>query len=383
MAKFMDVGTSWRTAMKHAAATAFITREFRAGNHLHWITRFCLIDLTAGNGEPAYDAPWHSACSPGIIAKLALTSRKPVVIDLYERDQATYETLLGNLAKQLPALGYQRTDINRWECKGKVWLRVLPQDGRTASIDHLGRTASFDRLTQAYKTTPTNDAVLVLNDPNLITDWAMRPGFMAEALNRDPRARASGKVTGLRVMHTLGCNVGGAKRTPFQRETAPAPTGDHRFMNLSERRYWFNLIEEQCEDLPARHDLALAAFKNDPAQWAYLFTTPRIDRWYADTEADIRSAFNAVNRTGEIAFYRRDRERFEQLKMQLLLTKNERAEQENPALPFACERELCDKPLPPSKGATPRKYCSQSCRQRAYEARRTHKAIVAAVAVAR
>jgi hypothetical protein len=319
MAKFKDVGTSWRTVMKHTAMTAFIAREFSAGNHIDWIGRFCLVDLTAGDGAPAYDAPWHTASSPGIIAGLALTSRKPVVIDLYERDEDTYNNLISNLAKHLPVLGYQRTADDRWRYEG-IWLRASRQDGREASIDHLAQG--------------NQDAVLVLNDPNLITDWAMRPGFMQESLNAGTRFGGNGKVRGFRVMHTLGCNVGGAKRTPFQKDASPLIDDDQRVMDLTERRNWFNLIEEQCAHLPARHDLALAAFERDPAQWAYLFTTPRLPRWYKDTEADIRAAFNAVGRTGEIVFYRRDNERFERLKNRLLLTKTELAERENQPLPF-------------------------------------------------
>lgn len=319
MAKFKDVGTSWRTVMKHSAMTAFIAREFSAGNHIPWIGRFCITDLTAGDGAPAYGSPWSTSCSPGIIASLALTSRKPVVIDLYERDQDTYNTLISNLAKRLPVLGYQRTADDRWRYGG-IWLRASNHDGRDASIDHLA---------QGHQ-----DAVLALNDPNLITDWAMRPGFMKETLTCGTRFGGNGKVSGFRVMHTLGCNVGGAKRTPFQKGDQAPPDDDHRSMDLKERRNWFNLIEEQCAHLPAHHDLALAAFERDPAQWAYLFTTPKKSRWYADTEADIRAAFHAVGRTGEIAFYRRDNERFERLKNRLLLTKTEFAERENPVLPF-------------------------------------------------
>ena len=322
MTKYKDVGTSWRTKMKHAGMSAFITREFRAGNCLDWISRFAITDLTAGNGEAAYDAPWHTACSPGIIASLALTSRKPVVIDLYERDEATYHLLIDNLTKRLPVLGYQRTEENRWRYEN-VWLRASHRDGREASIDHLA---------QGHK-----DAVLVLNDPNLITDWAMRPNFMTETLTCGTRFGGRGRVVGFRAMHTLGCNVGGAKRTRYKKDTPDASDDDHRHVDLTERRNWFKLIEEQCEHLPARHDLALAAFDKDPAQWAYLFTTPQKARWYADTEADIRAAFHAVGRTGEIAFYRRDNDRFERLKNRLLLTKTELDERENQTLPFHLE----------------------------------------------
>ena len=44
--------------------------------------------------------------------------------------------------------------------------------------------------------------------------------------------------------------------------------------------------------------------------------------------------------------------------------------------------EHCHGPLPKSLGTKPRRYCGRSCRQRAYEARRTREAVVTAVAVA-
>jgi hypothetical protein len=48
-------------------------------------------------------------------------------------------------------------------------------------------------------------------------------------------------------------------------------------------------------------------------------------------------------------------------------------------------RRLCEhcmvKPVPASLGTKPRRYCSRNCRQRAYEARKTGRAIREAVAV--
>lgn len=44
--------------------------------------------------------------------------------------------------------------------------------------------------------------------------------------------------------------------------------------------------------------------------------------------------------------------------------------------------EYCGDPVPESLGTKPRRYCSRSHRQRAYEARRTREAVVTATAVA-
>ena len=44
--------------------------------------------------------------------------------------------------------------------------------------------------------------------------------------------------------------------------------------------------------------------------------------------------------------------------------------------------EYCGDPVPASLGTKPKRYCKRSCRQRAYEARKTREAIVTAVAVA-
>lgn len=309
MAKRMDVGTSWHTRAKHSLMREFIAKEVRAANSLGWFERLSWIDLTAGNGVPAYGCDWYETCSPGILARHAATSRKPVMVHLYEKNSATYGELLSQLESHLPHIGYSRSGESQWQIERRIILRVFNADGRTATLDHLSR----------------KDAVLVLNDPNAITEWAMRPTFAAEI---DARAK------GLRIMSTLGCNVCGIKRAPFQKEGAEPLSDEPELMSLTERRNWFRLISGQEEALPQRHDMLLASFARDSSQWAYLMSTP--ETWWSETEDEVLSAFSDpdVGHAAEMAWFRRDSARFEKTKERLFLTKAELRDRDNPALPF-------------------------------------------------
>lgn len=301
----MTVGNSWHTITKHSLKRRFVAREVGAANHIDWIHRLVWIDLTAGDAIPRYDAEWHEACSPGILAHHAIQARKPVIIDLYEKDPDTFGKLIASLDVHLPMLGYTRETDHRWRLGDKVWLRAVNGDGRQAPIAHLER----------------NDAALILSDPNAITDWPMRRGFAQEI---DDRCK------GLRILSTLGCNVCGIMRFPLDAEGV-LPLGE-TVMSLKERRNWFRLIEEQEAVLPRRHDLMLAAFERDSAKWAYLLWTPTAGRWRAETENDVRTAFRKVGRAADIAWFRLDQQRFEQAMKRLFLTGGEFFEETNTPL---------------------------------------------------
>ncbi len=84
--------------------------------------------------------------------------------------------------------------------------------------------------------------------------------------------------------------------------------------------------------MPERHDMMLTAFERDSAQWAYLVHVPSAGRWRAEAEVDIRGAFDAVGKVGKAAWFRTERDKFEQLKEELFLTKDERFERANTPL---------------------------------------------------
>lgn len=307
MAKRPSVGTSWHTIAKHGLFIEFVAREVRVANHpnLDWINRLVWFDLTAGNAVPAYDAPWHTACSPGILAFQAAQSVKRTLVALYERDPAIYAQLLESLERHLPGLGYEQMGDRVWRIGDRVLLWANNEDGRVAKTSELR----------------VNDAVLVLNDPNAITGWAMRPGFAAEILEQQ-------HCKGLRILSTLGCNVNGILRTPLRR----ASDDGSEAMSLNERTAWFDLVNEQKLILPRRHDMLLTSFERDRDKWAYMLWQPDKPRWRDDAESDVRKAFASAGRAGAMAWFRTDPAGFRRMQDELFLTQRERDEQANSPL---------------------------------------------------
>lgn len=309
MAKRMDVGTSHHTPIKHAIMREFVSKEVRAANSLGWFENLGWIDLTAGNGIPAYDAPWADACSPGILASRAVQSRKPVTVDLYEKNPDTYAILVDSLDKNLPVLGYQRlpeSDRTEWVARA-ARVRVWPRDGREAGVKHIRREHKV--------------AVLVLNDPNSITEWAMRPTFATDL----------SQAKGLRILSCLGFNVAGIKRAPYRWDEP-----DQQSNSISQRSDWYGLIRSITDHLPDRLDLMIAGFVRDASQWAYLFSSPNSWRDKGEEEAVIAEAFTATGEQHdyEYAWAKRDRKKFAHLVDRRILTRAELAERESPTLPF-------------------------------------------------
>lgn len=290
MAKHLDVGRSWRTHAKHELMSSILGQEVGAANSMRAAERMAWIDLTAGDAALVDGVDWHRGCSPGILAHHALNARKPIGIVLHEIQPATYDRLISNLEAHLPALGYTRDTDTCWRAKGHIALHALNISGREAAVDFVQKT----------------DAVFVLNDPNAITEWAMRDTFAQEIKQRTWLFRS---------LSTMGCNPAGLKRLP-----------------LEERRAWFDLIGGQQQALPGYRDLFLAAIERDEAQWAYLVSTP--EKWRQSTESVVRTAFSRCGRTAATSWFRREPDRFEETKRSLFLTKKELREEANPALPF-------------------------------------------------
>lgn len=308
MPKSKDVGASHHTPIKHAIMCEFIAKEVRAANSLGWFQRLVWMDLTAGNAIPAYDAPWSDACSPGILASRAVESRKPVVVDLYEKNPETYKTLVESLDRNLPELGYVRTEENGWSewTAGAARVRTWERDGREAGTEHIQKA----------------DAVLVLNDPNSITEWAMHRRFTAILAE---------KAKGIRTLSCIGFNVAGIKRSPFHRDDPGQQTD-----SISARSEWYGLIRSITDSLPERLDLMLAGFARDRSQWAYLFSSPKPWRDKGEEESVISHAFTATGEPHdyEFAWFKRDEEKFARLVDRRILTKAELEARENRPLPF-------------------------------------------------
>lgn len=285
MSKFRDVGRSpLRTPAKHALMCEIFGREVGVAAVMPDVDELVWLDLTAGDGvvddatQDGRPLPWEKNCSPGILAYYARGSLKPITVTMYEIKTATFDRLERNLLTQLPRLGYEYVG-DEWVC-GNARLRLVNKSGAEADLDNVNERT----------------AVIVSNDPNAITDWAMRKGFAAEIRERTPWFRS---------ISTMGCNVGGIKR-----------------MELDERLKWFDLVEEQRERLPSHHDLVLAAIENDAAQWAYLLCEPV--KWRSKAASAIQRAFGRHGLSVEFAWLRVEPSRFRSIQERLFLTKRER-----------------------------------------------------------
>lgn len=292
----MTVGRSWRTYAKHELMNSVVGQEVGVINQrtfkMDQVDRLVWFDLTAGDAAPVDDTEWRRCCSPGILAYHATNSRKPVVIRLYEIQPATFDRLLKHLEEYLPDLGYVRDGESCWRHGDTVEIRAVNASGRAASVDLIGK----------------RDAVLVFNDPNAITEWAMRDTFAQEIVDQQAWC--------FRSLSTMGCNTAGIKR-----------------LELRERLDWFDLIDTQESVLPHYRDLLLAAIEKDEAQWAYLLSTSVKEKWRGQAENEVKAAFRTAlkrmpkesrGRTAGTAWYRQSPSEFEETKLQLFLTKAER-----------------------------------------------------------
>ena len=306
-----NVGISEKhTPVKHAIMHEFVAKECRVANssRCHYIERLVWIDLTAGDGTTVFGEKWGECCSPGILATQATKSAKPVTVALYEQNPDTYKILLNNLAAELPKIGYKQTAEDLWE-RGETAVRALNMDGR-----------SVDATDEWTPPIGPKDVVLILNDPNSITQWAMNEHVVERVVH---------KAKGLRVLSCLGFNVAGIGRGPFDR-----PEGARVTRSISARSEWYGLIDNITQSLPDHHDLMLTAFDRDSSKWAYLFTT--VDKWMHEEEALLMHAFNASGKQNPYTFawYRRDGNAFTQLLDRLILQKTELEARRNPQLPF-------------------------------------------------
>lgn len=284
MPRKLSVGRSLRTPAKHRLMCAIYGREVGVLNKSikhRDVARLIWLDLTAGDGVVNNDLPWHLNCSPGINAYYATTSAKPVEVTLYEIKPATFDRLVDNLSIHLSELGYDQILDTTWVYHDRVLLRAELASGAEATVGYIS----------------PSDAVLVSNDPNAITDWAMRATFTTELVQRGPWC--------FRSISTMGCNASGLMR-----------------LSRDVRSKWYDHIYSQVHALPKYRDLLLAAINGDSSKWAYLLCEPA--RWRESVESDVRSAFGTYGYQINSAWYRRDPRDFVDLTDKLFLTRGER-----------------------------------------------------------
>lgn len=274
-----NVGRSWRTPIKHDYLSSIVGQEAGALPHVR-ARRGIWYDLTAGDAAKIDGESWHRACSPGILAYHASKCRVPVHVRLYEIQTGTYDRLIVNLTEHLPTLGYNKIGSAMW---------LHPENLATVTA-HNTSGAEAD-----VSDVDDDTGVFVVNDPNAITEWAMRPTFAAEIADRTWLSRC---------LSTMGCNPAGLKR-----------------LDITERINWFSAIQAQQRALPAYRDLSLAALDRDEAQWAYLVATS--GKWRDGTDQAARRSAKKCNRSLTIAWWREYPDDFNALLLRLFLQRSE------------------------------------------------------------
>lgn len=282
------VGKSHRTPAKHALLNFLIGREAGvAGLTLPYITKLRWVDLTAGDGVAPDNADWWRNCSPGLfahhaaaVADLMLRSgrTKPVEVLLFEKAGSTFRLLMESLGKHLPTRGYE-FDGCSWNYQDTVTLTAIRDSAENLPLDGV----------------TSGTAIFLNNDPNAITNWAMRHGLPDDLYSR---------TTHISALSTLGCNTGGLFRLP-----------------LLQRLPWFGLIDGVERGLRPTHDLVLAAIRRDGDRWGYLLWVPSV--WYDETAKGLSQSFHKAGLEIEHASLRKGANEFHKLQPRLFLRADE------------------------------------------------------------
>jgi hypothetical protein len=219
------------------------------------------VDLCGGDGTQTDE---HEA-SPVIMAKhcFALGAKgKPATLDIIEKSANTYEQLVANC-------GHYSRDV----------VTLTNGDAREYQLPNLKET----------------QPAFIHCDPNTVDQTPLSRPFVA-GFNRYTT-----------YLVTLGCNVGGAKRT-----------------DADKRSLWFEYVQMLIEVLPQHHDAILFWLNRDESQWAYLLSMPKV--WAGEF------ASKAVRDTGKIwvkgvssVSYADQRRQFHDQLSRLFLTKEEYA----------------------------------------------------------
>jgi len=264
------VGRSSRTPVKHFLLNALVGKicgVLTSGKAPCKANPFYTVDLCGGDGFEPEDGS-HKA-SPKVLFKhcnwLRSNHGKESFLDVIEQQAFTYEKLTQNCDYMIP----------------HGWVRLLNGDARSFVLPRL----------------KSDQAAFVHCDPNKVSDTPLT-GPMVDSWNRYTT-----------YLVTLGCNVGGLKRSC-----------------VDDRMQWKSYVDLLCSRLPRHHDAILFWLNKDASQWAYLASIPKV--W-----SDSFAAF-AIRNTEKhwpkgifAASYRNQRLAFENATLDLFLTKEERGQQ--------------------------------------------------------
>ena len=283
-----------RTPSKHDGMSKQLGREAGVASRMGLTPVF--LDLCAGDGAVKENEDWKRHCSPGICAwHIGYKPRSPwrtvPQAVLTEKQPRTYERLIASLTRELPLLTYPR--------RGQPWQQAADNTWVCSDTGAVLTAVQGDSAEQDVSWVLPGHCVYVLQDPNAISHWPMRYGFI-----REIRQQTAWCLS----MSTLGCN----------------PNGHKAWNDLDARRGWFRNVEDVRNALVPTHDLYLAKIVRDSAQWAYLFEAPNV--WRSHIEQDVDKAFTSNGLSIEAGWHKLDPGGFEQRLKELFLTSSERKE---------------------------------------------------------
>ena len=265
-----NVGRSNRTPLKHFLLNALVGKIVGAistGKVPCKANPFYAVDLCGGDGFEPKDGS-HQA-SPRILFKhcnwLRARMGKSSSLDVIEQQLFTYENLISNCS-----------DMARHD-----WVRLINGDAREFVLPKVKH----------------DQAVFIHCDPNSVSDMPLTGPMVASWNNFTT------------YLVTLGCNVGGLKRSV-----------------LEDRMEWKGYVDMLCQQLPKHHEAILFWLNRDTAQWAYLASIPKV--WADDFMAyAIRNTEKHWPKGVGAASYRTQRREFDNATLDLFLTKKERGQQ--------------------------------------------------------
>jgi len=211
------VGSSSRTPFKHWLLNSFIGKIIGAQStgNTPCNDKFLVVDMCAGDGA---DVHGERTSSPSIIRHhLSVPTRGKQAVYrrgiFFEKDQATCKRLAER----------------HGDCP---MMTIHHEDARNMPLSTVhGRG---------------KDGILIYADPNNIDQLPITAELM------------SGLSDTTLMLITLGCNVGGLKRIPYE-----------------SRVKWIQMAEMVRRSIGPWHDLGLITLNKDASQWAYMVIIPR------------------------------------------------------------------------------------------------------------
>jgi hypothetical protein len=268
--RLVEVGRSELTVPKHKTELVILDKVVASAP---WIakaqtlaktgphSRMHIFDVTAGDGKVGIGETFERNSSPGIHLSKAYGQGLEVTVHLFERAAAVGSELFRNVNAYL--LG--RQFVHAFDGSAHHWTGKTGIQRDMHVVFH-NREFTLDDFTSTVR---PGDFGHVLSDPNAAHQTpTVMPSVVRHSVEND---------MWFTFVNALGCNVGGAKRSPQLRDQ------------------WSSLIERVLAGKRRTHDAILASEHITGSQWAYLSLVP--DVWAYGLASKIRT-FEAVDGRG-------------------------------------------------------------------------------------